>query len=480
MLLSVSLGYNSHHMFKFLAALALPWAVVSNPNYAPAVDVAVLGGGFSGLTAAKDIVAADKSVVVLEARDRIGGRIWDTHYPTVTSPNWVVKMGVNFSKVDDEGSSLLFFRGVLTKSSSALDPTALPIDEAGLKELVAALENVNTLANSLDVEAPWDHPRAKEWDSLSLEAWIKSTVNSTEARELLALMGTLGFTEETPSISFFSLLVNINGSGNETVPGSIDRIGNGAGGAQEYICKGGCHQIALKVAARLGPKIVKLNSATRHVKETKDGYEISTDSGVFRAKKVIIAMSPPLASRIQYSPPLPAGRDQLTQRLPMGSVIKVLARYPTPFWREEGLNGQVLSDGGLMTTTFDNSPEDGSFGVLGGFIEADRARSMYRKSEGEIKKAVTKEFVKYFGPKAKTATSWFIVQWDNEEYTRGGYGVSFPPGVLSRFGPFLTKQYRGIHFAGVEASPYQRDYMDGAIRSGERAAKEVLAALGEA
>jgi monoamine oxidase len=192
------------------------------------------------------------------------------------------------------------------------------------------------------------------------------------------------------------------------------------------------------------------------------------------ARKVIIAMSPPLASRIRYSPLLPASRDQLTQRMPMGALGKAIAIYEKPFWRADNLTGQVVSDSGIVRSTFDSSPADASYGAMMGFIEADEMRKFDALSEEDIKAAVTADYVKYFGAKAANVRSWVIQRWDLEEFSRGGPVAIAGPGVLTKYGSALTIPVHGIYFAGTESSDYWVGYMDGAIRSGERAARQIL------
>jgi monoamine oxidase len=161
----------------------------------------------------------------------------------------------------------------------------------------------------------------------------------------------------------------------------------------------------------------------------------------------------------------------------MGSIGKAIAVYDTPFWRADGLNGQVVSDSGVVRSTFDNSPPDASYGALMGFIEADEMRAYDAASVDEVKAAVLKDYANYFGDKAKSPTSFVLQRWNNEGFSRGGPVAFAPPGVLTDYGTSLRKPVGGIHWAGTETSTYWNGYMDGAVRSGERVAKEVLAEL---
>jgi monoamine oxidase len=187
-----------------------------------------------------------------------------------------------------------------------------------------------------------------------------------------------------------------------------------------------------------------------------------------------VAVPPPLAGRIQYSPALPALRDQLTQRMPMGSVAKVHAVYEKPFWRDRGLNGFVLSDEKPAQTVFDNTPPSGSPGVLMAFIEASESRRLAPASSDQMRDEVLANFASYFGDDARKPIAFFDKRWDNDIWHRGCPVSVLPPGVLLDFGTAIRAPVGRVHWAGTETSTYWTGYMDGAVRSGERAAREVL------
>ena len=459
-----------------------------SPSY---VDVAILGGGFSGLAAAKEIVSANKSVMVIEATSRVGGRVQDGRWSDGAvaqlgaqfvgpSQNSVLRLGkelgVDFIKTYTNGSSLVRFnRKVL--SSDDLSASSFPLAQDVLQELAATVTNLDSMASSIDLDKPWSHPKAKEWDSVSVSTWLQNNVNSIEVRKIIALLAGHAATEEPESLSFLSIITAVKASGNATNPGSIAQNVDISGGAQDSLCKGGCQQIALKLADLLGPEMIMLNSAVNLVETTEHGYTIFTNGGTVCSKKVILTMSPTMSGRILFSPPMPASRDQLTQRVPMGLVTKVQVRYSSPWWRKNGFSGLSISDTGLLSSTVDNSPQNGSFGVLLGFIVAEATQGLSEMSDAEMKSAIVEDLVELYGPKARNTTEVIVYQWGNEEYVRGGYASYFPPTVYSRYGEHLAKPVGGIHFAGVATSKYWRGHMDGAISAGERAAKEVLQAL---
>jgi len=186
-----------------------------------------------------------------------------------------------------------------------------------------------------------------------------------------------------------------------------------------------------------------------------------------------VTVPPTLAGRLEYDPPLPSWRDQLTQRMPAGSVIKTYATYPEPFWRKDGLNGQAAADAGPVKVTFDNSPPSGRPGVLTGFLEGQDARAWARRSPAERREAVIGCFVRYFGDAAAMPDQYAERDWMAEEFTRGCYGAHFAPGTWTSYGQAWRAPAGRIHWAGAECAPQWNGYMEGAVRSGEATAEAV-------
>jgi monoamine oxidase len=257
--------------------------------------------------------------------------------------------------------------------------------------------------------------------------------------------------------------------------GGLESLISTGGGAQESRVVGGSQLIAERLAQDLGDSVV-LSAPVRGI-EHGDGVRVYSDDVSVRAQRVIVALSPTLAGRLTYQPALPAHRDQLTQRVPQGSVIKCMAIYDEPFWRAEGLSGQAASDVGPAKIVFDNSPPDGTPGVLLGFLEGSQARALGRWSDGERQEAVVSCFARLFGPRAAKPVDYADKDWSAEEWTRGCYGAFMPPNTWTAFGDALRKPIGPIHWAGAETAVRWMGYMDGAVSSGEHAAVEVLRAL---
>lgn len=454
-----------------------------------AVDIAIVGAGLAGLSAASQLTAANISVLVIEARDRVGGRVLNAELPNggvaelgaeYIGPTQdrvlalAADLGLETFATYNTGNNVLWQNGTRSTYSTVGPDAAPPIDSESLVQLGGALAQLDGMAMEIDVTAPWTHPRAVEWDSMTFASWLDDATPLPSARLLLDIACISIFAAETRELSLLYAIAYIASAGNETNPGTIERLTGTADGAQDRRVKGGTQLLATKLAERIGSDHIALGAPVRRIEKMDSGYTVTADGLTVQAQQVVIAMSPPLAARIIYDPILPASRDQLTQRLPIGSIGKAIAIYSTPFWRTDNLTGQAVSDSGVVRATFDNSPEDGSHGAIMGFIEADEMRKFDAKSEDEIKAAVVKDFVNYFGPKAADVTAWVIQRWDNEEFSRGGPVAFAPPGVLTQYGSALTQRVGGIHFAGTESAEYWTGYMDGALRSGERVAKEIL------
>ncbi|WP_431039166.1 flavin monoamine oxidase family protein [Streptomyces sp. P6-2-1] len=482
------------------ALLAVPGAAQAAPRRAADAagkaardaDVVVVGAGLAGLTAARRLVAAGRSVVVLEARDRVGGRVLNLKLPNGgmseggaefigPTQNRVKaladEVGVGTFATYNSGKNLLYKGGRRTPyATDGLLGAVPPIDVAGLANAAAVQALLNDMAKKVPVDAPWTAPKAAEWDAQTFESWLRLNAVIPSAKFLMDVACTSIFSAQPRDLSLLFVLFYIAAAGDESHPGTLERLTETADGAQATRFTGGSQQVPLKVAEALGDRVV-LSAPVREIARAGSGYVVTADGVTVNAKRVIVAVPPALAGRIRFSPLLPAVRDQLTQKLPMGSIGKAIAVYDTPFWRADGLNGQVVSDAGTVRSTFDNSPEDASYGALMGFIESDEMRALDAAGEDAIRTAVLKDYVNYFGDKAAEPTAFVVQRWNNEEFSRGGPVAVAGPGVLTQHGAAIRKPVDGIHWAGTETSTYWHGYMDGAVRSGERAAREVTAAL---
>jgi monoamine oxidase len=258
--------------------------------------------------------------------------------------------------------------------------------------------------------------------------------------------------------------------------GGWDDLLDTEGGAQQDRLAGGTQQLSVRMAEELGDR-VELSAPVRAIRS--DDEAESVIAGEVRARRAIVAVPPALAARIEYDPPLPGPRDQLSQRMPMGSVIKCMAVYDEPFWRHDGLSGQAVSLPGPAQVVFDNTPPNGSPGLIG-FLEGRDARELAVVPEAERRDAVLRGFQRLFGRRAAHPVLYVDKDWSAEPYSRGCYAGVFGPGAWTGYGRLLREPVGRIHWAGTETATRWMGYMDGAIQSGRRAAVEVMRAEGAA
>ncbi|KAE8214932.1 hypothetical protein CF327_g1734 [Tilletia walkeri] len=484
------------HFLKNFVILAVSSAVAFAGVQADTLDAIVIGGGFSGLSTAKTLAAAGKSYLVLEARDRTGGRVKNAQLPgggytevggeffgptQDYSLGLAKELGVAVYPTYNSGKNVWYRNGYRGLSDAAgLFGSVIPaVDPISLLQLVTAQSDLNKMAKSVNVAEPWKSSKAAEWDKKTFGSWLDDRGLTSAARAVMDAATESLFSAEAQQLSLLYTIAYIASSGNATTPGSFERLTSTGDGAQMYRVVGGTEILATKLADKLGRQNIALDSPVQTVQKTSDGqYSVVLRNGTaFTSKAVVVAMSPPVAGRINYDPPLTTQRDQLSQRMVMGSIGKVIATYKEPFWRKAGLSGQAVSGSGTAKTTFDQSLNDGSVYALMGFLEAETMQRLDSASDDQITSEAVEDFVNYFGPKARNVTSWTVQKWDLEEFSRGGPTAIAAPGVLTQLGPALKAPVGNIHFAGTESSDYWVGYIDGALRSGERAAKEVIASL---
>jgi monoamine oxidase len=444
-------------------------------------DVVVVGAGLAGLVAAKEVRAAGGSAVVLEARDRVGGRtlnepIGDGKLVEVGG-QWIGpgqermallarEMGVDTFPTHSQGQNLIEFDGRLTRYRGSIPRIGPHV----LADLGQARLKINRLARRVPLDAPWTAPDARRLDSQTFWSWMRRNVYTAAGRAMIELSIQAVWAAEPADLSLLHVLFYTHSAG------GFDLLVDTEGGAQQDRFVGGSQLVSIRLAERLGDA-VRLSAPVRSIEHGDDGVTLHADGVTARGRRAIVALPPTLTSRIAYYPPLPGHRDQLTQRMPQGSVIKCMAIYDEPFWRAEGLSGMATSDTGPAKIVFDNSPPDGSPGVLLGFLEGERARALGRLPAEERRRAVVEGLARVFGPRAARPERFIERSWAEEEWTRGCYGCYMTPGGWTSFGDALRAPIGPIHWAGAETATVWNGYMDGAVRSGERAAREALSGV---
>lgn len=441
------------------------------------VDAVVVGAGFAGLSAARALADAGRSVVVLEARDRVGGRVQDKRLGGATvelGAQWTTarqtrilglakRFGVKTFPTYATGKTVLVMDGARTAYAGPLPP----ISADAVREYLDAGTALDTLAKGVDATRPWAAKDAAALDAQTVATWFAGRAKTPEATALfhLAVSGVYG--ADPGEISLLDLVSQVAGSGGFTVLTED---------AQELRFVGGAQAIAVALAKTLGRRVV-LRAPVRRIARDGARVVVGSDRGAWSARQVIVAIPTPLASRIDYDPPLPAARDQLSQRQPMGAVIKCHAVYAEPFWRKDGLSGVSYADSGPIRLTYDNSPPGGKPGVLVGFMEGSDGRPFEGATATKRRAAALGAFARAFGERAAKPTHYVDRVWGAEPWSRGAYGSFNPPGVLTQLGPAAHDPVGPIHWAGADIAHQWVGYMDGAIESGERAAREVLKRL---
>ncbi|MGH8861255.1 MAG: flavin monoamine oxidase family protein, partial [Jatrophihabitantaceae bacterium] len=452
-------------------------------------DVAIVGAGLAGLTAARRLAGRGVRVAVLEARDRVGGRV--LNHPI--GNGYVAEAGGEFVgptqdriialaratgqrlfNAYDTGDNV-YVNGPVRLNYSDTSPLGTaPPDPLLLADITKLVAQLDLMSKDVPVEHPWRAAKAAEYDAQTLETWVRdNAVNKDGILALLAPFLEALVGAEARDVSLLFVLAYIASAGNATHPGTIERLFNVRNGAQQWRIRGGSQRIAQHIARRLGTR-VHLNAPVRRIVQNRSGVVVESDDLQVRARRVIVAVPPAIAQRIDYAPLLPAARDQLMQRMPMGALMKVEAIYRKPFWRAKGLTGQFLTVGGPVGYSFDNSPADGSIGVLAGFVGGQQNLTWGPRPFAGRRAAVLAQYVRIFqDERFGSPVEYFEQDWTHERFSRGGPTAVFGPGTLVGYGHALRTPCGRIHWAGTETSDYWQGYMDGAVRSGERAADEV-------
>lgn len=446
-------------------------------------DVVIVGAGLSGMIAARTVLAAGLVPVVLEADDRVGGRILTEYVmPGVSvelGAQWIgdtharmfrlaEELGVETFPQYDEGETSydLGGSGVLRENEFHTRFA----DE--LAELERVLRRLDELAADVPVEAPWLAPRADEWDVISAGTWYDSQGLSPVARTLLEICTVGILAVPTVEVSFLHLLFTI-----QTCGVTAELFAESEGGAQTTRFVGGTSEIPRRLAALITDHIV-LDAPVQTIEHSTDSVVVHCRGGlVARGRRVIVAISPTLAGRILYDPPLSGIRDQLTQRLPNGSAMKAFFVYDEPFWRADGFNGQLISDVGPARMSNDTCIPGDDHGVILLFLEGDQARTFGRLPVEERRAALTAELVRHYGAKAATPEFYVDGEWSDRQWTRGCYNANHGPHVWTTYGEALAAPIGVIHWASTDTATHWSAYMEGAVEAGERAALAAVDSL---
>jgi monoamine oxidase len=446
-------------------------------------DVCVIGAGFSGIAAARKLQDAGLDVVVLEARDRAGGRVWNREMDdgTVVSVGgtWLGRgqdrlfglsreLGMTTYPQFSDGEALVRldgsnhrYRGVIPKG----------VGVAAVASMGLVLARLAWLARRVPKDRPWDTRGGRRLDSISLGEVIGSPwgVPSRTARTLLrAGFGTL-FCVDPAEVSLLGSMVLAKGGGGFQY--YLD-----ARQTETHLVDGGVPELAARFAAPLGERLW-LSSPVRWIGHRPDHVEVEGDRATVRAQHAIVATPPLLASRIEFDPVLPAGHASLLRSYPPGAVIRGIATFDEPFWRADGLTGETLAPGSPVAVSIDQSGPGGSPGVISSYAVGPAATDLAKLDPAGRRRLWLRELADRFGPRARSPRAFLDTNWAQERWSLGGMIGHLPTGVLTSYGPAIRQPAGRIHWASTETATAMHGLMEGAVRSGERAADEVLAAI---
>ena len=436
-------------------------------------EVVVVGAGFAGLSAARELRRLGRDVVVIEGRDRVGGRSFTgsiAGVPVDLGATFVgptqdavlalaAELGCESVPTYGRGKNLIRWRGRVRSYRST-------IPRLSILELVDVSRiqwRFDRISRKVPVDRPWSSPIAGELDAVSLGDWLRSVHAGASTRDLMAIMSRVTWGAEPDAVSMLHAVRYVKSAG------GLNHMLDVEGGAQQDRYLAGTQQIAVRMAAELGDRVF-LNAPVRGIARNAGHTKtVTTDSGTFTADAVVVAVAPGHRDAIEFQPPLPAEYVALSRHWPQGHLSKAYAAYPTPFWRADGYSGEALSDEGPVFITFDCSPGDDGPGVLLGFTDA---RTFDPLPPDQRRERALAGFTALFGDAASRPLDYLDHCWGAEPFAPGGPTAAVPPGSWTAHGRWLRAPVDGIFWAGTETADRWTGFLDGAVRSGKRAAAE--------
>ena len=442
-------------------------------------DVVIIGAGASGLTAATRLRAAGLSVAVLEARDRVGGRLWTNDIdgaPLEIGGQWVspdqaalietlAELGLDtYSRYREGDSVYINALGAHTRFTGEI----FPVEASTQREMERLIRVLDVLVAEIGPREPWAHPMAEELDSVTWIDWLESQTDDIEARDNIALfIAEAMITKPAHAFSALQAILMAASAGSFSHLVDADFI-------LDKRVVGGLQQVPLLLAEKLGDDVF-LGQPVRRVDWSETGVTATADGMSVRARHAIVAVPPNLYSRIDFQPSLPRRQQQMHQHLSLGLVIKVHAVYESPFWRDAGLSGTAFSPYEIVHEAYDNTNFEDPRGTLVGFVSDKKADHLFTLPAEERKRIILTSLSHYYGEQALNPVVYYESDWGSEEWTRGAYAASFDMGGLHRYGADLRTAVGPIHWSCSDLAAEGYQHVDGAIRMGRETADAILA-----
>ena len=445
-------------------------------------DVIIVGAGLAGLSAARELKRYSVTSIVVEARDRVGGRTWIQRVgkgdfdmggqfvgPGQERLTEVAKeFKLELIDMFSDGWNIQDFGGSISRYCTPFPTLSLwkPFPLVNLIGLGITMLPVELLRRLVPLDKPWVAGRALKWDATSMEVFKNKWWRPAQVQGMVDAILRPAFGSEAYEVSYLNFLFFMNSVGGliRALQGQKQRFAFGS-------------QLLSRELARVVGDAVQLDTPVRCIEQDQSphgGVTVYADRGTYRGRYVIVTVPLPLAAAIRYDPPLPGLVTGLAQRMPMGSEVKVFATYDRAFWREMGLSGQVVTDGGPMSVAFDNTtPPPTSQPALLGLIGGKYAHSWHERDPEERKGAVLAQFARWFGRRALNPSGYIEADWRSFPWTRGCPLAVMSPGAWMSFGAAMRRPVGRIHWAGSELAEEWCTYMNGAIISGEKTAREV-------
>lgn len=435
-------------------------------------DVVIIGAGFAGLAAADRLVQAGKRVIILEARDRLGGRAC-----SLREDGRVVELGAQWISPAHRRVKQLVQRFGFTLEPSPSKGKAIydllgkrhqgghrpPLHPLALLELKRLSHELGRLAAKLKPDRPWSGETAKKLDAMSFEPWIKQRIQFRSSMAFVKVFAEELLCCTLREVSVLDVVWNISTYG---VFGNLLK-------AERYWLKEGTQALAERFADSLGC-VIQTGCAVAEIRQASDKVYIETSVGCLMADRAVVCIPPALIGSLSFDPPLPGRIAQLLYRMPPSAIVKVILYYESPFWRKRGLDGTIYTDSGPFRVVMDTSPQEGEEGRLTVLIPASLARRYSTQPLKERRQAVLNKLTELLGMEAAHPLHYYDKDWTADPYTRGGYGSHLASGVITELGSSLGERFGRIHWSGSETATEHRLYMEGALQSGERVAREIL------